>query len=105
MLRHWQNIAGVNLRFDPMENQLGIKTRCLFAGLVWQVLAASCTSGGLSICSACGRTYRPTRLPVAGKRHYCTTCKKARVPQRDAVRDLRERRKQEESKDGKKARK
>jgi hypothetical protein len=103
-LSQWQRIAGVNLTIDQMTNQLSIETRCLFAGLVWQILAASCTSAGMSVCSGCGKTYSPSRLPAAGTRHYCPTCRKAGVPQRDAVRDHRKRLK-EKSNHGKKTRK
>jgi hypothetical protein len=105
VLRHWQRIGGVNLAIDPVENRLSIKTQCLFSGLVWQVLAASCSSDGIAVCSGCGKLYPPDRLPTAGTRHYCGRCREARLPQRDAVRAHRERRRIEESKYGKKARK
>ena len=96
-IRVLQRIGGVNLYMDLQSQRLVIKTRCLFSGLVWQLMSAVCASGGMAICSGCGKPYTPRRHPVARSRHYCPACRRSGVPVRDAVRAHRERKQMEVS--------
>jgi hypothetical protein len=63
----------------------------LFGALVCRLmLAATCTQG-LGVCSACGRGYLPSRRPNPNRRSYCDTCRRDKIPVRDAQRDRRAR--------------
>jgi hypothetical protein len=64
----------------------------LFGALALQLLAV--VSGtGWDICSVCGRIFDPgSRRRNPNRRHYCDECRERKIPQRDAMRDLRDRR-------------
>jgi hypothetical protein len=49
---------------------------------------------GFAVCSECGAVYEPARQPVHGQRRYCSECKARNVPQRDATRDARRRKRE-----------
>jgi hypothetical protein len=73
-----------------------------FALVAIQLLLAITRSEGLASCSGCGAPFISGRQPLAGKavgrwiakRNYCQTCRRAKVPQRDAARDYRNRKAQ-----------
>jgi hypothetical protein len=54
---------------------------------------------GLASCAGCKMPFVSSRPPLSGKqvgpqvakRDYCRDCRKAKVPQRDAARDYRQR--------------
>jgi hypothetical protein len=91
----WQKAGAVNLYLDPVNNRLQIRTGSLFSGLVWQLMAAVCSSTGVAICSECGATYQPERKPAFNKRAYCPPCVRDKAPQRNAARAWCERQRQE----------
>jgi hypothetical protein len=63
----------------------------LFGTLTLQLITAL-TGSGVASCSGCGRPYVPTkRRPAINRRRYCSFCRAAQIPQRDAKRDHRAR--------------
>lgn len=63
----------------------------LFGALAYQLALAISSTDGLSVCSACGRAFTPTRRPTASRRSYCSHCRKIGRPVRDASRAYRQR--------------
>jgi hypothetical protein len=92
-LQGWLALGDVSLRLDYEGNGLVFATDTLFSGLVLHLSCAVAGSGGFAICSCCGNPYSPARQPGATTRHYCTDCGR-RAAVRDAVRDLRKRRRE-----------
>jgi hypothetical protein len=64
----------------------------VFGALALQLAAAVGRSDGWASCAGCGEWFSPKRRATKGNRRYCDRCRDAKVPQRDAARDLRERR-------------
>jgi hypothetical protein len=58
----------------------------LFGALAAQLMVRVADVEGLAICSACGMPYLPTRRPAPNRRNYCSSCRAAGVPLRDALR-------------------
>ena len=52
---------------------------------------AAAASKGFWVCANCGSPYLPPRRPQRGRRNYCPECRKKRVPQRDAAREYKAR--------------
>jgi len=91
VLSEWQDMGRVEMRL--VDGRLKLKTQTLFSALVWQMLSVV-SSQAFSVCDGCHRTYSPKRQPRASARNYCQQCRKRGVPVRDAVRDHRQRRQQ-----------
>jgi hypothetical protein len=70
----------------------------LFGFLALQIALAISSTDGLSICSACGAVYFPTRRPNINRRTYCPECRKRKRHLRDASRAYRQRYQQATSK-------
>lgn len=66
----------------------------VFAAIGVQIMMAISRSGGLAICSACGRAYVPHRRLAANRRHYCEDCTSTGAPVRDAAAAYRKRKKE-----------
>ena len=49
----------------------------------------------LASCSGCGIIYNPDRRPTATRRSYCRDCRESGVPERDASRKYRDRKRDE----------
>jgi hypothetical protein len=64
----------------------------LIGALGLQLMQKISTTTGVANCSGCGRSFSPTRKPRAGNRTYCPSCRAEKVPQRDAARASRGRR-------------
>jgi hypothetical protein len=90
-LEDWLTLGDVSLRLDYEGKGLVFATETLFSGLVLQLVSAVCGSSGFAVCSSCGNLYSPARQPNTSTRHYCGHCGR-RAAVRDAVRDLRNRR-------------
>src|SRR5262249_55286175 len=56
-----------------------------------QIAHALSNAGGKEPCSGCGKAIRPSPKAVRGVRRYCPSCRRRKIPQRDAVRDVRRR--------------
>jgi hypothetical protein len=64
-----------------------------------ELVRVAMNAGGLIECGGCRRLYMPKKPPRAGtqvgkalaRRDYCDPCRESRVPQRDAARDARAR--------------
>jgi hypothetical protein len=70
----------------------------LIGALTFQ-LFTTIAARGFAVCSGCGGPYAPNkRRPSQGRRRYCSRCRAAGIPQRDAKRDYRAR--ESECKDG-----
>ncbi len=66
----------------------------LFGRLAWDVTTAlGRTDQRLVTCSGCGNPYTPLRLPGATGHHYCPSCRRSGVPERERKRRQRDRRK------------
>ena len=63
----------------------------LFGILISQIARVMARSDQTVVCAGCKVPFLPTRPLVRGSRQYCTRCRKAKVPQRDASRDWRRR--------------
>ena len=96
-INEWAEDANVRFWLDPWNNRLQVRTDNLYCGLVWQLMAAVCSSGGFAICSECGRTFTPRRKPGGETRTYCARCVTEGVPRRNATRAWRERSKKQEA--------
>jgi hypothetical protein len=64
----------------------------LFGAIALQLMLAIGRVDALAVCSNCRVAYGPRRKPVAGRRSYCETCRRDKIPQRDATAAYRERR-------------
>jgi hypothetical protein len=55
----------------------------LFGALTAQTMTAA-FGQGIALCSACGGRFTPKRRPAFGRRRYCSKCRDAGAPLRDA---------------------
>lgn len=62
-----------------------------FGAIGFQLGLALAKSEDMAICSGCAQVYIPPRRPKPGQRHYCEICRRRMIPQRDAMRDFRQR--------------
>ncbi|MGB3549618.1 MAG: hypothetical protein WA993_02935 [Candidatus Binatus sp.] len=104
-LETWLVMAEVCLRVEVQGESLTASlgpaplTGSSFALIATQLLLAIMRSEGLASCSGCAMPYVSNRPPLAGKlvgpqvakRNYCRNCREAGIPQRDASRDYRDR--------------
>lgn len=92
---YWLGSGGVQPRINWQGSRPIITFECpkpygkLFANLAIQLMMAISQLDSLAICSACGKSYAPSRRPKKGQRRYCPRCKK--VAWRDASADYRRR--------------
>lgn len=102
-VEYWLAAAEVNVRVSVERRSLVASLNSFMmsslALVAIQLLLAITRSEGLAACSGCGAPFISSRRPLAGKsvgrwvakRNYCQNCREAKVPQRDAARDYRER--------------
>jgi hypothetical protein len=104
-LDYWIAAAEICLRVDVEKRSLVASlgsnrlTMSSFSLVATQLLLAITRSEGLVSCAGCGAPFVSSRQPLAGKRvgrwiarrDYCQDCRDAKVPQRDAARDYRNR--------------
>jgi hypothetical protein len=88
LLNDW--LADGNVRphiyWPPNGPVLSVGGSGLFGALAVQLMLGAIRQAGFAWCSACGETYRPSRKPRIELRRYCPSCRKRRIPQRDARR-------------------
>lgn len=65
----------------------------LMSALAMQLMAAIGKADSIVLCTECGMSYTPERRPREGERRYCPSCRALKIPQRDAARASRDRRK------------
>ena len=93
----WIDMAGIKPRVRLAGNKatMTIGGHNLFAELTLRLASALCQGRQTVICDHCGIPYIPPgRRPRAGSRHYCPDCRAAKIPERDAARDYRKRKRQ-----------
>jgi hypothetical protein len=67
----------------------------LFVVLFTQLAHKMAFSDQTAICSGCNEAFAPKRLPPRGSRIYCPRCRRKKLPERDAARDYRRRKRVE----------
>jgi hypothetical protein len=67
----------------------------LFGILITQLAHVIARSDQWVVCAGCKRQFSPKRPISRGSRQYCPSCRRKKVPQRDAARDFRARAKRE----------
>lgn len=80
-------------QFHTQQQRLRIDLKAwppLFGALGIQMIFAASRTEGFAICSACGRSFLPSRRPNPNRRTYCEQCRN-RARWRDADRDRRRR--------------
>jgi hypothetical protein len=75
-IHKWRDWAGVGIGLDFLTRKLEVQTNTLFAGLVFQLMAAFGRCAGLAVCE-CGETFRPKR-----NQRFCPKCRKKGVPRK-----------------------
>jgi hypothetical protein len=103
--REWLSISiSWWLHFDPPRPAFHWRKRkpdvvlvCGTFGHIALQLAAACAGvADVMFCDGCRQLYRREgRRAQAGRRNYCTDCRAKRIPQRDALRDFRQRQAQQ----------
>jgi hypothetical protein len=94
-VNEWLVLGRVGLRIETMDEHYGKRARPrvvvggdgLFGAIGVALLLAVTRTDGLAVCSACALPYVPDRGPRAGQRNYCSSCRDAGVPHRDASRE------------------
>jgi hypothetical protein len=76
-------------RFSPDTVSRGPNLFGLLALNIVHTIAGS----GSAVCSACARSYPRDRRPDPGRRNYCEECRAKGMPERDAAREYRARKK------------
>ncbi|MFC2153116.1 hypothetical protein ACFLQ7_00590 [Actinomycetota bacterium] len=87
-------LGNVRLGFEWIGDarpQVSHGTTAMFSELALQLCLAAARSDGTARCSSCARAYLPTRRPNPNRRNYCPTCRKSKIPERDASRARRAR--------------
>jgi len=89
----WYAKARGHRILDLVDHQLQVRPSAsnLLGVLIAQVAHVMARADELAVCAGCKRTFRPKRPLARGSRQYCSVCRKAKVPQRDASRDWRRR--------------
>jgi hypothetical protein len=94
----WYAKARGHRILDVMPGQFQIQPSAsnLFGVLAAQVAHAMARSDQKAQCAECKVLFTPKRPISNGKRQYCSRCRREQVPQRDAARDWRSRKRQRE---------
>lgn len=86
-----------NWRGQRKEPAVGVTGHGLFGSLAFQLAAIVGGKSSFAQCDGCATWYKPEkRRPREGERHYCASCRKRKIPIRDAARALRDRKKKKE---------
>ncbi len=93
-LNAWFAAARGHRILDAADGQFQIRPGAsnLFGVLAAQVAHAMARSDELARCAGCKAAFTPKRPISHGSRQYCSRCRRGKVPQRDASRDWRNRR-------------
>ena len=89
-VRDWMSLGNVSLGLEWDGDAIRPKLQAgrvpgLFGALAAELFRAV-AGASLALCSQCGTVYQPTRKPAATRRSYCSACREAGVPSRDASR-------------------
>ena len=92
----WFDKARGHRILNVMAGQFQIQPSAsnLFGVLAAQIAHAMARSDQKAQCAGCKVLFTPKRPISNGKRQYCTRCRREKIPQRDAARDLRSRKRQ-----------
>jgi hypothetical protein len=92
-LNTWFAAAQGHRILDVVEGQFQVRPGAsnLFGILAVQLAHAIARSDQLAQCAGCKLSFTPKRPISHGTRQYCSRCRRAKVPQRDAARDWRTR--------------
>jgi len=100
VVNEWIEVAGIRPQFQWAPTGTNIILACpnVYVGTLWTALMSQLIfilnrSGGFSVCSGCGGIFVPKKKPSRGVRRYCEDCRSKKVPERDAARDSRARKK------------
>jgi hypothetical protein len=76
-----------------MDGELQVEPHAsgLFGVLITQIAHVIARSDQTALCAGCHNPFHRDRPITRGVRNYCKSCRKAKVPQRDASRDWRRR--------------
>jgi hypothetical protein len=94
-LGYWLSAAAVRLFVDVGRRPTltwGSNENPVFGALAIQLALIATGKWGLALCDGCGASYPPSRHPRPNTRHYCLACRDRQVPQRDAARAYRAKR-------------
>ncbi len=99
LLDEWLLIGGVRPRCDPGRGgpRISFGGGGLAGSLALQLVQACSSTGAFALCSECGSSYLPSRLPRRDQRNYCPGCKGKKIPERNAARSFRQRERDKES--------
>jgi hypothetical protein len=78
---------------DLVDGQLQVRPGAsnLLGLIVTQIAHVMARSDERAVCAGCKGTFPVKKRLSRGSRQYCSACRKAKVPQRDAARDWRQR--------------
>ena len=71
----------------------------LYGMIALQLAMAVSKSHGFAVCRECGTAYAPRRRPNLAQRNYCDSCRRLKVPERNATRAYRKRKREERGND------
>jgi hypothetical protein len=85
--------SGIRLTYYWVRDspELRLASNGLFRSLVLQLATVTARTSGWAICSGCSGSFIPARRPPVDRRTYCASCRRHQIPQRDAARDYRAR--------------
>jgi DNA-directed RNA polymerase subunit RPC12/RpoP len=95
VLTHHMMAASVTPFFELDPPAVVLTSGSLFGNLAVELAFVAMRVDGFYICSGCGTPYIPERKATTGTRRFCPRCRRNKVPQKLAQRDLRARRKEE----------
>lgn len=81
----------VRFRWRAAEPTVDVGAHDLPSALVLATVLAVARADGIAVCSSCGLPFVPSARQTTGRRRYCERCRERGVPQRDAQRDARAR--------------
>jgi hypothetical protein len=90
-LLNLRNCTRIFVRWSGRVAELLICPTSLLGCVALQLFYSFAGQGEALMCSECGKRFRPKRLPSSGTRRYCSACRRGKIPQRDAMRDWRRR--------------
>lgn len=100
VMQRWLSLGAVRPRFTweglTPTFELGgptVKGTGLFGALAVQLLLIISRRDGLAFCSGCAKPHIPSRRPQADRRNFCSECRNNKISVLHAMRDMRERRK------------
>jgi hypothetical protein len=89
----WFSAAPSHGILTMLDRELEVRPHAstLFGVLITQIAHVIARSDQTALCAGCRNPFRRDRPITRGVRNYCKSCRKAKVPQRDASRDWRRR--------------